>query len=374
MYFNFLLIIAICSYYLSNYNFDTSEKELSIKFLWSLILLLSVFIYFFNSSFPHWFTNLRDSSYGEYKTGKIWVDESIFAYHPDYLKTLFELNIKKEKQNDFIMSSMLSEDIKKIIVDNKYFDVSTVEKLLKQIESDDKMNIELKTLAQKSRLNLYSWILNPKKEFKSDAIIYRLWTFLKYFISENNKRLYEDSLISSFDLYVYDKNIDKTVDNMKKLWLSYLLVDLNAATIDQDPRHDLTRRYENLLSTYTSDKLELVETDSLCLEMWIEDYKKSSKTESDMANYLRMAWVNHESYSSSWATIWRWEKLVECYNKMLGLIKDNKIDETNYNYLLPLKQYLTSPENSKILQDQNSLIEFFKQYVRSGYKALFIIK
>jgi len=59
---------------------------------------------------------------------------------------------------------------------------------------------------------------------------------------------------------------------------------------------------------------------------------------------------------------------------MLGLIKDNKIDETNYNYLLPLKQYLTSPENSKILQDQNSLVEFFKKYVTSGYKALFIIK
>jgi len=51
---------------------------------------------------------------------------------------------------------MLSEDIKKIIVDNKYFDISTVEKLLKQIESDDKMSIELKILAKKSRLNLYS--------------------------------------------------------------------------------------------------------------------------------------------------------------------------------------------------------------------------
>jgi hypothetical protein len=94
-----------------------------------------------------------------------------------------------------------------------------------------------------------------------------LGTFLKYFITDNNKRLFEDSLVSTFDLYIYNKDLNKTIDNMKKLRLEYLLVDLNAATIDQDPRRDLTRRYENLLKTYTSDRLQLIETDSLCLQM-----------------------------------------------------------------------------------------------------------
>lgn len=374
MYFSFLIIISICWYYLSKYNLETKSKEMSIKFFWSLILILLSSIYFFNSSFPHWFKNLSEASYNEFKTGKIWADESTFAYHPDYLKTLFELNIKKEKQNDFIINSISSEEIKNIIINNKYFDISTVERLLKQIESDSNTSLEMKNSAKKSRLNLYSQILNPKKEFKSDAIIYRLWTFLKYFISDNNKRLYEDSLISSFDLYVYNKDVDKTVDNMKKLWLSYLLVDLNAATIDQDPRHDLTRRYENLIKTYTSDNLELVDTDSICLQIWLEDYKKSEKKDIDMNNYIKMAWVNHESYTSSWKTISRWEKVLECYNKIINLIEQNKIDEKNYNYLLPFKQYLTSPENANVLKDQRALIELFKQYIRPGYKALFKIK
>jgi hypothetical protein len=31
---------------------------------------------------------------------------------------------------------------------------------------------------------------------------------------------------------------------MKILGLNYLLVDLNAATIDKDPRRNLTKRYE----------------------------------------------------------------------------------------------------------------------------------
>jgi predicted HAD superfamily phosphohydrolase YqeG len=90
---------------------------------------------------------------------------------------------------------------------------------------------------------------------------------LKYHISENNKRLYEDSLVTQFDKYFYNKNSDITVERMKKFGLKYLLVDLNAATIDQDPRHNLTTRYEKLLKTFTSTELELVETDSMCLKI-----------------------------------------------------------------------------------------------------------
>jgi hypothetical protein len=54
---------------------------------------------------------------------------------------------------------------------------------------------------------------------------------------------------------------------MKEFGLKYLLVDLNAATIDQDPSHNLTKRYEKLLQTFTSDKLKLIETDSICLKI-----------------------------------------------------------------------------------------------------------
>jgi hypothetical protein len=55
-------------------------------------------------------------------------------------------------------------------------------------------------------------------------------------------------------------------------------VDLNAATIDKDPRHDLTRRFEGLLNTFKSSKLELIQTDSLCLQMALEEKDKDYMT------------------------------------------------------------------------------------------------
>jgi hypothetical protein len=75
-----------------------------------------------------------------------------------------------------------------------------------------------------------------------------------------------------------------------------LLVDLNAATIDRDPKHDLTRRYEDLLRTFTSNKLKLIETDSICLKLAREQYYYSNKTPKDLEKYINLAFVNSESY------------------------------------------------------------------------------
>jgi hypothetical protein len=64
---------------------------------------------------------------------------------------------------------------------------------------------------------------------------------------------------------------------------------LNAATIDKDYRHNLTTRYDRLLNTFTSDKLELVETDSICLKLALEDFSKSNKTSDDRETFLTIA-------------------------------------------------------------------------------------
>ncbi len=61
---------------------------------------------------------------------------------------------------------------------------------------------------------------------------------------------------------------------MKKMGLKYLLVDLNAATIDKDPHHALTTRFEHLLHTMKAKNLTLVDTDNLCLELALDEYKK----------------------------------------------------------------------------------------------------
>jgi hypothetical protein len=61
---------------------------------------------------------------------------------------------------------------------------------------------------------------------------------------------------------------------------------LNAATIDKDERHNLTTRYEKLLSTFTSSKLELIETDSVCLKVALESFNQTEKTSEDLIKYL----------------------------------------------------------------------------------------
>lgn len=137
----------------------------------------------------------------------------------------------------------------------------------------------MKESASEARNKLYSAILYPSKEERNQSTIYRIGTFLTYFISENRKRYIDDSLVQSFGQYVYDANPDVTVDRLKKLGMKYFLIDLNAATIDKDPRHDLTKRFENLLRTFKSDKLRLIKTDSLCLESAVDTKERQNDDE-----------------------------------------------------------------------------------------------
>lgn len=72
-------------------------------------------------------------------------------------------------------------------------------------------------------------------------------------------------------------------EKMKKIGLSYVLLDLNAATIDskeanisalETGRASLTTRYENILNTLRDDSFSLVHTDNICLRLAIDEYKK----------------------------------------------------------------------------------------------------
>jgi hypothetical protein len=96
---------------------------------------------------------------------------------------------------------------------------------------------------------------------------------MTYLINENNKRYLDDSLVFEFESFFYDPKPEVTIERMKKVGLGYLLTDLNAATIDRDPRHVLTTRFEHLLLTMRASNLTLVDTDNLCLKVAINEYK-----------------------------------------------------------------------------------------------------
>ncbi len=119
---------------------------------------------------------------------------------------------------------------------------------------------------------------------------------MTYLINNNRKRYYDDSLIGSFSTYIYTPNPEETIERMKKMGLKYLLVDLNAATIDRDPRHDLTDSFEKLLLTMRAKNLRLVDTDNKCLELALDEYAHGKLQETTA--YIDIAGTNYESYRS----------------------------------------------------------------------------
>ena len=368
MYFSFLLMISISLYYLSSYKEDVGEKEFYIKMFGSLVFSLIIVIYFVNSVIPHSFNNLKNAWYKEFKTWKLATVEAPYAYHVEYLKILFVLNIDNSKHQEFL-NEYINDDIKKAVNWITKMDIYQVKNILTELT---KKNNLLSKSAKKSLLNIYKNISNPPEKYKNHLGIYRIWTFLAYHISENNKRLLWDSLLFKFNDYIYNTNSNITVENFKKLGVWYLLADLNAATIDKDSRHNLTKRYEKLLKTFTSNKLELVDTDSICLKVGLEDYKKSTKTEKDLSNYMMVAWVNYESYDKEWRQINRWVKLAKCYNRIRELMAKWDINQNNYSYLLPIYNYVKTHIDE--MNNQNNFYKFLQKYVPHGYKVLFKIK
>lgn len=382
MYFSLLLIIWIWLSYLSWYEDNEEFKLKTFKLFWSFITLLLICFYFFSSSFPHGFNNLKSAWYESFKAWLKPAYITIFESHPDYYKVLLDLNIKDEKKDELynLLISKISDNALKNIASQNTTNLLTLEQLLSEIPSLTQENSWLSqnqlsilmNSSQKLRNELYFNVLYPNDEFKNESWVYRIWTFLKYFITNNQKRLLEDNLINTFDNYFYEEwNINKWIERMKNIWVDYFLVDLNAATIDKDPRKDLTRRYENLLKTFTSNEIELISSDSLCLKTALETYNKSQKTQDDLDKYILNAWVNYESYDENWKLKYkRQEKQIMCYNSILTLIQEDKINENNYSFLLPIKNYIAQ----NWVDSEEKLLEFFSQYISHWWMALFKIK
>ena len=108
-------------------------------------------------------------------------------------------------------------------------------------------------------------------------------------------------------------------------------MDLNAATIDGDPRRDLTRRFEKLLDLARSNRLKLIATDSICLQLGLE-FRNDP-------NFLLIAGVNYNTVSrnnsggvlldNSGAIkgISAAAKKSQCARNIANLIIENKVNE-----------------------------------------------
>ncbi len=382
MYLSFLIFLAFWLYYLFSYEEKDEDFEIQIRFFCSSVIFFLLIFYFFNSSISHLFINLKTAWYVEYKIWKMNENEAIFAVHPEYFDFMIEMNIAREKQEELITS--LKKELKDFIQTTQY--ASNIIPILEKVKSPkmfdgfltelygiESADMNIKREVRKIRNKLYFSIINPSKEQENKDIIYRVGTFMKYFVSDNNYRLYDDSLLFSFQKYLFDESdINKAPERIKKLGMNYILVDLNAATIDKSPIGDLTKRYESVLKTFTSEKLELVSTDSMCLMMALEDYKKSGKTKEDMQEYMKYAWVNYDSLWADGTQYNRGEKLWICYTKINNLVNSWAINDVQYPYLKWIYNYLKSENNT--LKTQEDYSRFYMQYVPSWFKVLFRIK
>jgi hypothetical protein len=183
-------------------------------------------------------------------------------------------------------------------------------------------------------------------------------TFLKYYISENNTRLLDDSLLTSFDSYIYDTDSSITKQRLEKLGIRYILLDINAATIDRDPERRLTQRYENMLRFVANSQLELIDTDSVCLRIALDGYK----IDQDISKYIDIAGVNY-SYLKSAS-----EKKAVCVGEMIKILSDNQSLQA-YEYLDPYTRLLEREEI--LISDTAKVKNILSRSIPNGYKVLF---
>lgn len=362
MYFGFLAIIVMCL---------NSERFSELQKVWiGGLAILVAFPYFLVSVIPHAWSNLPEDGM-DFKVWRTSEFEGIFQGRPEYLKVLEKFNLKDSGiLRDTILKSVTNPDLKKILEKYASSSVSDIVSVLEMTQrlGNEKQTPQYQALALQSRKTkefAYEELLYPKQDNRNTEKIYRMGTFLTYYISENRTRYYDDSLIGAFGMYFVGKDRDTTAENLKKVGIRYLLLDLNAATIDQDPRHDLTRRYEEVLDFIRTDKVKLVASDSLCLQTALE--LKSNE------NYMNLAGTNYVSYvkdeNGNVRGISPSVKTEFCSKVIAQIIMENRVTEKEFSFLQPLAQYVVS----KKPQSQEEAARFILPYIGRTWMAAFEI-
>lgn len=366
VYFGFFAIIGLGATLFNNYTPGEEKNEdlISVKLTLAVIFFILIGVYFLRSVFPHGWNNLRSAYYNEYKYNVLSQDEAIFAYRWDYVTPIATMNLRSPQSIvQKIQELPLSDNLKKLFRENgDKMTLSDVHQVILKLRTQD--NAGLKKDAKTIGNFIYPKILYPSDAESNTGGIYRIGTFMTYLIDNNRKRYFDDSLVTGFSNYIYTPNPEETIERMRKMGLKYLLVDLNAATIDKDPRHDLTNRFERLLLTMRAKNLKLIDTDNKCLELALDEYKSGRLQ--DETSYINIAGTNYESYRSG-TTIWRNQKLYNCHQLIVSKLNGSGTLSTD---LESLKQAIVA---NKINENPEKLSEILASYAGQSWFALFEI-
>ncbi len=391
---------------------EKDENKITIFFTLSLLLFFVIGMYFVRSAFPHAWNNLRwgysdtylgvvwkyvpkawmddvfvdrrdmdvwgdikkmsvymqrtyaSAGFNEYKYNILSQDESIFANRSDYLVPIATMNIKNPEDifKNF-QEKLVSPDISNLLTSGKIQSVPLDQLHAFILQNQNSGNATISSDLRILGKYMNSHILYPSRETENLWGIYRIGTFMTYLINKNSTRYFDDSLVFAFWNYFYDPSPEVTVQRMQKIWLKYLLVDLNAATIDQDPRRALITRFEKLLTTMTAKNLKLVSTDNFCLQFAIEERRRWKLLTND--EFVDIAGTNYETYRD-WKQISRNQKLAQCQNYILKRINEGA--DTEYPILANIKKEILDQWND--LEKQKSVLA---RYLGQSWFALFEI-
>ena len=76
MYFSFLLAILVAGWHISSVATSSEDTpENLVRFFGSVIFLIITCVYFFASSIPHGWNNLKAAGFNEFKSGQISQEE-----------------------------------------------------------------------------------------------------------------------------------------------------------------------------------------------------------------------------------------------------------------------------------------------------------
>lgn len=368
IYFGFFLILWFSAHSFTHYSEDelNDSNDFGHKFTLSLVLFIFIVTYFIRSSFPHGWNNLKSAYYNEYKYNTLSQEESIFIYRSDYLLPIATLNLKSPNlAYKWVTENLKSTEMKKFFETNNINDIPIESLHTFLTKYRNTTNPLLKKDIEKIGQSVYKNVLYPTKENENTKWIYRIGTFMTYLINKNTTRYFDDSLLMAFRDFFYEPSPEATIEKMKKMDLGYLLVDLNAATIDKDPRHNLTDRFEKLLLTMNAKNLKLIATDNYCIDLAIQERRKWKITTDEA--FIDIAGTNYESYR--WNTvIGRGQKLAQCQLYIIKLINEGRSKE----YPL-LDQIATELYSQNATEDMKKIQQIMSKYIWQSWYALFEI-
>lgn len=95
-----------------------------------------------------------------------------------------------------------------------------------------------------------------------DALVYRVGTFIPYFITENDRRVLQDNQLGFFHKLTQKfKDRPTITEALKASDYRYILVDLNTSSIDKTPERSLTAKFNSFLGyLFGNQDLELLAT------------------------------------------------------------------------------------------------------------------